>query len=186
QIDQRPPSQALSEATIDITVRDAETSAPLPCRVTIVDSKQHLAAIVRLSSSPLAVRPGVVYTGCGKARIGLPPGEYTLLASRGFEYSLATQSVSAAEGAAKDVAMQLRHEVPTPGLASCDAHVHTFTHAKHGDATIEERMLTLAGEGIELPISTEHNMLVDFTDPAQKAGVHDFFTSVVGCEVTTK
>ena len=27
---------------------------------------------------------------------------------------------------------------------------------------IDERMLTIAGEGIELPVSTEHNMLVDF------------------------
>ena len=28
--------------------------------------------------------------------------------------------------------------------------------------SIDERMLTLAGEGIELPVSSEHNTRVDF------------------------
>jgi len=36
-------------------------------------------------------------------------------------------------------------------MVACDTHVHTFTYSGHGDATVDERMLTLAGEGIELP-----------------------------------
>src|SRR6185503_16874380 len=58
--------------------------------------------------------------------------------------------------------------------------------AKHGDATIEERMLTLAGEAVELPISTEHNMLVAFTEAAKKTGTDKYFTPVQGCEITTR
>ena len=46
-------------------------------------------------------------------------------------------------------------------------------------------MLTLAGEGVELPISTEHNILVDYSEPARRMKVARFFTPVVGCEVTT-
>jgi hypothetical protein len=70
-------------------------------------------------------------------------------------------------------------------MVGCDTHIHTFTHAKHGDATIEERMLTIAGEGLELPISTEHNMLADFSEAVKTTGTRKYFTPVIGCEVTT-
>lgn len=150
-----------------------------PSRITVTDSQGHLAAL----EAP-AGRPGVVYTATGKADIKLPAGEYTVYASRGFEYSLAMTNVKVATTAA--VRLQLEREVATPGMISCDTHVHTFTHAKHGDATIEERMLTIAGEGLELPISTEHNTLVDFSEAAKKTGTERYFTPVIGCEVTTK
>ena len=52
--------------------------------------------------------------------------------------------------------------MPTPGYVACDTHVHTLTHSGHGDATIDERMITLAGEGIELPIATDHNVHIDY------------------------
>src|SRR5262249_9418822 len=48
-----------------------------------------------------------------------------------------------------------------------------------------ERALTLAGEGIELPIATEHNLQADYSEPARRVGVSQWFTPVVGNEVTT-
>jgi len=58
----------------------------------------------------------------------------------------------------------------TEGYVSSDTHVHTFTYSRHGDATIEERMLTLAGEGIELPIATDHNLQIDYEPVARAVG----------------
>lgn len=152
-----------------------------PCRITVADQRGHLAAL----DAP-GGRPGVVYTATGTARIQLLPGEYTVYASRGFEHSLATTNVKVAAGETKSVRLRLEREVDTAGMVSCDTHVHTFTHAKHGDATIEERMLTIAGEGLELPISTEHNQLVSFAEAARKTQTEQYFTPVIGCEVTTK
>src|SRR6185503_7492714 len=111
---------------------------------------------------------------------------YTVIASRGPEYNIATQTLAIAERQTTDLNLAIVREVPTPNLVSCDTHIHTFTHAKHGDATIHERMLTIAGEALELPVSAEHNMLADFTGPAKAAAVADYFTPVLGCEVTTK
>ena len=168
------------DGTIEVQVKS-------PCRVTIVDEQGHLAATADppKRDHPQAVRPGVVYTATGKASIKVPPGAYTVHASRGFEYSLASTNVKMAAGETISVNLEIEREVQTPGLVSCDTHVHTFTHARHGDATIEERMLTIAGEGLELPISTEHNQLVDFGEAARKTGTEKYFTPVVGCEVTT-
>jgi hypothetical protein len=111
--------------------------------------------------------------------------ENTRCASRGFEWSVATQQVYVSAGQARTVPLQLRREVETPGLVSCDTHVHTFTHSGHGDASIEERMLTLAGEGIELPIATDHNVHIDYSTRAQRLGMDRWFTPVTGNEVTT-
>lgn len=186
RIDPRPPAEAIAEGTLSVSVTDDQQQS-LPCRVTVVDSHGALAALFVPTNSALttALRPGVVYTGKGQTEVGLPSGNYTVYASRGFEWSVATQSVQVVEGQLKPVSVSLRREVPTPGFVSCDTHVHTFTHSRHGDATMEERMLTLAGEGIELPIATDHNLNIDYSETARRLGVSGWFTPVTGNEVTT-
>ncbi|HEY2952743.1 MAG TPA: hypothetical protein VGK40_09180, partial [Verrucomicrobiae bacterium] len=190
----RPVAEAVGEATLAVSVTDVAGNKPLPCRLTVVDNHGALAPLLGLTNTPLpedsgaqriAVRPGVVYTGNGAARFGLPAGDYTVYASRGFEWSVATQRVHVATGQLVRLSLQLQREVLTPGLVCCDTHVHTFTHSGHGDATIDERMLTLAGEGIELPIATDHNLHIDYSGPAGRMGVADWFTPVTGNEVTT-
>jgi len=186
RIDRRPSDEALAEATLSALVTDDQRHA-LPARLTIVDSRGSLAPLLApMDDVPnVAVRPGVVYTGNGQAEIGLPAGNYTLFASRGFEWSVATQQVQVVTGRMTPVTLSLRREVPTPGWLSCDTHVHTFTHSRHGDATMEERMYTLAGEGIELPIATDHNLNIDYSETAQRTGTAPYFTPVTGDEVTT-
>ena len=67
-----------------------------------------------------------------------------------------------------------------------DPHTHTFTNSRHGDATIEERVITFAGENLELPVATDHNILTDYDPVAQKLGLRGYFTPIIGDEVTTK
>lgn len=189
-VDPRPVADA-HDAALSVAVSDMD-GAPLPCRITIVDESGALAPILAApprsneKSLPMAVRPGVAYTADGRARLRLRHGRYTVFASRGFEWGVASQQVEIAGGASSDVSLRIAREVPTPGLVSCDTHVHTFTNSRHGDATIEERVVTLAGEGIELPIATDHDFHADFSAPAARAGVSGFFTAVIGNEVTTK
>jgi hypothetical protein len=47
-------------------------------------------------------------------------------------------------------------------------------------------MITLAAEGIELPIAADHNRHVDHEPFARQMGVRQYFTPVVGNEVTTR
>lgn len=156
----------------------------LPCRVTVVDNNGSLAPM-RVEAELAAVRPGVAYLKDGRGTFRLFPGRYTVYVGRGFEYGISTQEVSVVSGKVKDIAVELRREVQTPGWVACDTHVHTFTFSGHGDATAEERAVTLAGEGIELPISTDHNVVINPFAPAQATGMDRFFTPVPGNEVTT-
>lgn len=184
-LDRRPLAAALGEATLEVTVTDADSREALPCRITLVDARGALAPLAPAAGQRLAVRTGVVYTGDGRATISLGAGEYVLYASRGFEYSAARVPLRLTAGERRPVRAALRREVPTPGHVAVDTHLHTLTHSKHGDATIEERVLTIAGEGIEVAVATDHNHQVDYREPAARANVQGHFTPVVGNEVTT-
>lgn len=184
----RPVQKVLSEAAVEISVfqrQDDGTLTPLPCRLTILDARGALTMVGAVSKGPLAVRPGVIYTGTGAARFGLPAGEYTIFAGRGFEYGIDSVRISLKPGDAVHEKLTLRREVNTKGYVSSDPHVHTLTYSGHGDATAEERMAAAAGEGIELPVATEHNKQVDYHETALKLGLRKYFTPIVGNEVTT-
>ncbi len=186
-LDDRPVAEVLGEAKVEVTVLEARSgkSEPVPCRITVVNDRGALMSVGAAFGEPLAVRPGVLYTADGKARFGLPAGEYTLYAGRGFAYGIDSVRVSLRPGDTIRKTLTIRREVPTDGWASCDTHVHTLTYSGHGDSTADERVVTLAGEGIELPIITEHNRQIDYRAAAVKQGVADHFTLVVGNEVTT-
>ncbi len=184
-LDARPPGEARHDGVLRVRVTDRDNHRPLPCRMTVADARGALAPLTASPEPSLAVRPGVIYSPDGVAEIGLPAGEYTLSATRGFEYGLAERKVSVRPGSAEDISLEIGREVATPGLAACDTHVHTFTYSRHGDATAEERVVTLAGEGVELAVASDHNQHVDYSEVARKLGVADYFTYVVANEVTT-
>ncbi|MEZ6059365.1 MAG: hypothetical protein R3C19_03280 [Planctomycetaceae bacterium] len=181
----RPVSEVLSAGTIDVTVLDADSGKPLPARITIVTESGALQSVAAPADPQLAVRPGIVFTATGTAKFGVPAGAYTVYAGRGFEYSLATFAVTVREGETLPKTLTIRREVPTDGYVACDTHVHSLTHSGHGDATVQERMVTIAAEGIELPIATDHNVQIDHDPLAREIGVRQYFTPVIGNEVTT-
>jgi hypothetical protein len=187
-LDDRPRAEALSEATVEITVHDGtcrDKPAATPCRLTIVNDRGALVTTSAASGERLAARPGVIYTADGTANFGLPVGEYTIYAGRGFAYGINSVKVSLKAGDAARKTLTIRRDVGLDGWASCDTHVHTLTYSGHGDCAAEERVITLAGEGVELPIITDHNKQIDLNSVAVKFGVRAYFTPVVGNEVTT-
>ena len=177
----------LAEATLKVRVTDdTGESVATPCRLTIVNAAGTLVQTGAISNEHLAVRPGTIYTSTGEAVIPLPAGRYTVYAGRGFEYSLSQLPVELQPGDEKAIGLSIVRQVLTEGYVACDTHVHTRTHSGHGDSTVQERMITLAGEGIELPIATDHNVHIDHDPFAREMNVRQYFTPVIGNEVTTR
>lgn len=181
----QPLDQLLGQAEIDVRVVDAQSGEPLPSRITLMRPDGTLQTVRAAADQPVAVRPGTIYTANGRARFTVPAGSYRLYAGRGFEYSLASSELTAEAGQQARCSLSLRREVPTPGYIACDTHIHSLTHSGHGDATVQERMITIAGEGIELAIATDHNVHVDHDPFARETNVRQYFTPVIGNEVTT-
>ena len=190
RVEPRSADGLLSEGGLDVRVRE-RGGVRVPCRVTVVDESGALAPFAGgVGSSPgRAVRQGVVYTLDGDASVRLPAGEYEVFGGRGFEYSLARKRVKVGVGASVAVDLEIAREVPTEGWVAVDPHIHTKSFSGHGDATVEERLVTIAGEGIEVPIATDHNHHADYEDHAEKAGLGTksrWYTPIRGNEFTTK
>lgn len=180
------------DAEITLRARDADTRRPLPCRFTILD--QDTGALVFVgaeSNDDIAVREGVVYALNGEATVRLAgsssrPRNYRVFCGRGFEYSLAEESLRIdGSGKAATLEFSIRREVNTDGLVSCDPHLHTYEFDRHGDCTLTERLISIAGEGVELPVSTGHDKHIPYREEADRIGASPWFTTVLGCEVTT-
>jgi hypothetical protein len=172
-------------AEVRIRVVEAPSGKLMPARLTLIDQQGSLAEFSVQKQPWLAYRKGVLYTGTGEASISVPAGRYTLYANRGLEYGLGKR-VLTLNGSSQSVELKLTREVDTRGYISSDTHIHTLTHSGHGDSTLEERMATIAGEGIELAIATDHNHHVDYAPVARATKTDSHFTPVIGNEVTTK
>ena len=60
----------------------------------------------------------------------------------------------------------MKEKLTQPVVAS-DTHVHVLKYSKHGDIQLDERMVTIAGEGIELPLQ-QTTIITPTTDPSKK------------------
>ncbi|BDC48274.1 hypothetical protein F183_A05900 [Bryobacterales bacterium F-183] len=172
-----PADQWQSQSTLDIEVTNR-----MPVRITLTDADGTLLPHGLKTAEGIAARTGMIYTATGSLRIPVPAGRrYTVWATRGFEYSAAKAIVTAKPGATHKVRLTLNHEVQIPnGWTSGDTHLHTLERSGHGDSTVAERILSVAGEGLAWAVSTEHNRTSNFdTVPNQ------WFRAIPGMEITT-
>lgn len=168
---------------LSIRVVDEHDASLLPARVTLVGQGGAKPMLLFATPAATAARDGVLYLD-GEATVELPRGTYACFATRGNEWSLASSAVTLGASPAS-VELTLRREVDTSGFVACDTHLHTLQFSGHGDASALERQVTLAGEGVELAVATDHNHQTDYGVFQRELGLQRWFTPVVGNEVTT-
>ncbi len=169
------PAGWLSQARLRVRV-----ARRMPVRITLADAERTLLAHGARSQQGTAARTGVVYAINGEADIPVPAGSYTVWASRGFEYSAARKDVAVKPGETREVRLAIRREVQIPpGWTGGDTHLHTLERSGHGDATVAERIVSIAGEGLDWAVCTEHNLASTYdVSPGT-------FRAIQGVEVTT-
>lgn len=120
----------------------------------------------------------------GRIRTQFKPGDYTLVVSRGPEYNLFEKQVSVKAGQVARVTAVLERVVDTSGYLSGDFHLHALGSIDSGlDNTV--RVHTVAAEGLEVAVSTDHNYVTDYRPYIDNSNLQDWVTSVVGLELTT-
>jgi hypothetical protein len=177
--------EVLKLKSVDIQIADG-SGVPIPARITITNAAGEFVPVYLAERLGTAVRPGVVYTSDGVAHFEVPMGSYVIQAARGTEWSMAGGALEVtAQGLAQSWTLTRELEAATLGFVAADTHIHTLTHSGHGDSSVEERMVTLAGEGVELAIATDHNHNTDYTPTQLEMGLGQYFTPVIGNEVST-
>lgn len=171
--------ELLTESSLNIHVG-------LPSRLTILNDNNSLQPVHAFPGDTLAVRSGVIYSGTGNFSFTLPSGKYKIYASRGFEYGVDSALIDIRPEQKLVENLTVPHEVKLKDWVSCDPHVHTLEYSGHGDALMKERVLTIAGEGLDYAVVTEHNKIVNIEATVKKMGMDKWFTPVTGNEFTTK
>lgn len=187
----RPLREVLRLQRVAVEVRGPD-GARLPVKISIARTADASPVeLFAVEGAATAVRPGICYTADGDARFEVSPGRYRVFASRGFEWGvdridLEVPELPAGDARIDTLRLVVAPEVDTAGFVAADTHIHTVTHSGHGDASVEERMVTLAAEGVELAIATDHNHNIDYRPTQRQMGLGRWFTPVVGNEVTTE
>jgi len=170
---------------VRVQVRDGDGGRPIAARISVTTPDGKAVPIYFGEMESQAVRPGVVYTSTGDATFEVSGGQVILRAARGMEWGMAEALLLVGAERRAPTRLQIRHEVATNGFIAADTHIHTLTHSGHGDSSMEERMVTLVGEGVELAIATDHNHNTDYVPTQKSMGLMKGFTAVVGNEVST-
>lgn len=157
----------------------------VPSRITIVNRHGALEPVTVAPGDTLAARTGVIYSSTGIFSFSIPQGEYKVYASRGFEYGVDSMTLNATTQTPVHKRLTVKHEVSLPNWKGMDPHVHTREFSGHGDASMNERMITIAGEGLAYAVITEHNKAIDITDRVKALRLDKWFAAITGDELTT-
>jgi len=161
---------------------------PVPSRLTFLGrdgSRPNLFPNADADPDRLAVRRNVVYTIRGQGAITVPPGRYTVLATRGLEYGLDRTQVEIRPGERSSWRARVEREIDTTGWISADFHLHTLTYSGHGDSNMPERIISIVGEGVEFAVATDHNHNTDYRPTMARVGAESMLSAVTGNEIST-
>ncbi len=184
-LDRRPFHQVHQLGRLEVQI-EGPGGGGLPSRLSLVGPHGGRPELHPEPGDPSPLRPGVAYTVNGRSVFWLPEGGYALYASRGVEWSRSRTVVQIRQGETTAVRAALERQFETEGFVAADTHIHTLTFSGHGDASLDERLYTLAGEGVELAIATDHNHQTDYGSRQAELGQTPWYTSVTGNEVTTE
>ena len=117
----------------------------------------------------------------GEISLPMEPGTYTLLASRGARYELATTEVTLVAGETTEVGVDLALTCAPEGWLVGDPHMHAAP-SPDGGITMTDRLVVSAAVGIQLHFGTDHDHVVDYGPLLDPLGLTPYLRTVVATE----
>ena len=170
--------------TLGAASRIDVNAAGLPVKVVAEPVATGRPKLPAALGEPWDFQPVIAFPETGHASLAVFPGQWRVTVSRGFEYDLARGVVTAPAGGAVPFAAALTRVVDTTGWMSGDFHVHA-QGSIDGNDLFTEKVRAFAAEGVEIPVSTEHEFIGDFGPAVAQLGLSNFLHSIAGTELTT-
>jgi hypothetical protein len=125
-----------------------------------------------------------VYPPAGGLEVTLPSGTYLATSSRGPEYAIESRVVEVLSGEPAALAFTVDRAVETPGLVSVDTHMHT--QYSDGSVLVPQRIRSAVAEGIDVVVSADHNIVIDYGPDLERLGLGGALAFVPGFEITAR
>lgn len=164
-----------------------ENGLPVPARLQVLPAAGTVIPTLPADfGEPRTVdgRLHVEYAIGGAATFQVPPGRWEVIASRGYEYEIARQTVDVAADAQVQVALPLDRVVDTTGVQCGDFHVHTWRSNDSGDEAVTKVAQAIA-DGVELPVRSDHEFVADFADEIAVLGAEAYAAAFGSIELTS-
>lgn len=126
----------------------------------------------------------IAFTKAGDAELALRPGRYRIVSSRGPEYDLAQTEIEVGPAETRSVTHKLTRVVDTSGWIAGDLHIHS-RNSIDSSLTLDERVRSLAAEGVEWAVSTDHNYVTDYRPYVAENDLFPWLFPMTGVEMTT-
>lgn len=151
-----------------------ENSDPTPCRISIMQGHDAPATAGILKR---------IWSVNGLDTIRILPGQYTVYATRGWEYEIDSANITVTEGAIAQFDGMIERVVDTSNHMTGDFHIHT-EFSMDSQALAQSRVRELIAEGIEIPVFTDHDTVADFAPYVQDIQAEDLILPVRGNEIS--
>ena len=171
-------------ALLRFKILDADTKQPIPGKLTFVERHNDNPNLNIPDTFGLAPEGNGVFTAFGEGEIEIPTGEYTIYASRGMEYSIDKKKIRFDVDMTIEEEWLIERELDPKGYVGCDFHMHTTN--SDGNCSVEERVTSLIGAGVEFASSADHNFVTDFEPAVELLGVGQYIKTCPGNEYTTE
>ncbi|MFM2152832.1 MAG: hypothetical protein RL199_1267 [Pseudomonadota bacterium] len=168
-----------------LTIRASANGEPLPAKVLLKrtagpDAAPASFGLVR----PVRGYERVEFLPPGGLTLAVAPGEWKVLVTRGLEYEAVEKSVTVSAGASATTDALVVRSVDTTGWLGSDHHVHA-QWSPDSDDLLDHKVAAMAGEGLEVPVCTEHEYIGDFQPTIAKLGLSKWMRAIAGEEVST-
>lgn len=172
-------------ATVVVHAREKGTGRKVPARVQIIPDVAQPATPAQIGV--LDEEKGRLWQEfaiTGDATLPVPPGKHRVVVSHGYEWELVDTSVSVAAGETQTVDADLVHSVDSTNVMCADFHVHSFYSADSDDPVVY-KVKGAVSDGLDVPVSSEHEWIVDFGPVVKQLGLDDWALGMSSEELTT-
>jgi hypothetical protein len=134
---------------------------------------------------PTSSRAAWAWTADGVVHVPVIPGTVSVGAGHSWRYDQQTvEAVEVLGGDSVPVQITLTEVVPREGWLAVDAHLHGAP-SFDGALPMEHRLITCAATGVDIPVTTDHDAMVEYRDLAEALRLQTRMHVVPGVEVTT-
>ncbi|MCC6554927.1 MAG: CehA/McbA family metallohydrolase [Polyangiaceae bacterium] len=181
--------QEIPVGRLDYEVRDSANGELMPARLTLIgvdgspNPELSKGDIPRQEGRAIAAY-NLVMSLSGQGAVDVPRGTYDVFVSRGPEWELSvTRGVEIGPQGAS-VRASLAHVVDSRGWLSADFHVHA-AESFDSDVPMSARVHELVADGVEMIVSTDHNVITDYAPEIARLHAGAYLASARGEEITT-
>ncbi len=180
-----PPEKQVEPAKILVKVRD-ELGRPLPAKIRF--DREGSRQPIYPDNGGIEGVDRFCWTGNGSLECEVPPGKYRALVTSGIERDAQRFKFEVGAGATQVLKADLPRVVPTPGWISGDLHLHQAPSVD-ADISLENRIVSIAAEGVEFAVATDHYVVTDFAPTVRELtnlGVLSTpVATMIGTEIST-